>query len=1034
MRNLLPEQSRLMDELRDRTPDLRVRWSDERGAAISLRGSILPWDRIRDPSAIVQKTVEALGLLLGLAEIGDGYRELPIQRDRRGGFRARAEQIAGGLPVYGASLLILADEKRGVCRIQSSFWRDVEITGEQRMRAEDLRKELEKRLLESQEGRTFAEKRLRQDRSGWERDNFPCVVKPELFLHWTEDGFHPAYHVVAWQPVEWIGVAGQSRPAIDQEELFMDAATGKLLWEEPAREGMAYTDHAGDGKSTLEDSGGNNLDRSLRIVREDVADYYLVNRLHTPEISTYNAGGTETGLETKIKGTADLSESSDTHWDDTTSSCTVADRRDSQQPETDCHFNAEEAWNYYHALGWDGFDNGGYGADSPVKTATHIGMDMNAYFTKYSEAVPGPTPGTTVNKYYGYLAFYDGFCDGTNLVADFMAGDPVIFGHEYQHAITFFGAAKSNGEPGHLYGNSWLGGIREGYSDSFGCLRHGTWVNPPLWREGVMHTGADFSYSGYTLKRQPFRRVEYPRSTDTTDGTWYCDHYDDRNANQTTPFFSRKYFVSTLLSHLAFLVGQGGLHQRIARSQELIPVVGVGIDITAEVFLTALTDYFSTIPTNLTGPTLIEAGELLLEAAEDVTSSDRSCEYVMIRRALYAMGLYPFDSSHNKTTYGGEAVMLPWGYSWRLSQPYVGLPALWWKSLDLFINNGAGADYDADIGRDNDLFARVRNIGDEDLTNVTVRFSFCPHGTNLPAGIAGWHTCQDSTGTDCVLTIASLAAGGVNINDVNNPPASQGVKWYLDPAFVTPDVDHFCLRAEIECEAANHDNDCVYRVQSNVSHVDPEDSDGWKVGFLVANRGEEPVPVKIEITHTLPRGYRLAPKDPDGLRKQLRPREERPLIWELKPPRRRPARLWAPYDGDVSAKIEGELGGRFTGQLSSVQKSLSWGRRLLLRRNVRLRGALSGVADTRQGKVSLCGRFRGELDPVTAALRGEFTGSISLPKGGTRSVRKIEIDGHLNPSRTVEFTQIVNERRVGGVTVSIRMPRLRRQVLPEVRR
>ena len=167
------------------------------------------------------------------------------------------------------------------------------------------------------------------------------------------------------------------------------------------------------------------------------------------------------------------------------------------------------------------------------------------------------------------------------------------------------------------------------------------------------------------------------------------------------------------------------------------------------------------------------------------------------------------------------------------------LPALWGKSLDRFVNNGSGAEYDAVIGQENDLCARVRNIGDVALGNVTVRFYFSPKGTNLPPGIAGWHTCQDASGNGCVLSIANLAAGGVNISDANSPPANQGVKWFLDPAHATPDVDHFCLRVEIDSSASNHDNDCVYRVQSNVRHVQPSESDGWKLGFFVANRGEE---------------------------------------------------------------------------------------------------------------------------------------------------------------------------------------------------
>ena len=46
------------------------------------------------------------------------------------------------------------------------------------------------------------------------------------------------------------------------------------------------------------------------------------------------------------------------------------------------------------------------------------------------------------------------------------------------------------------------------------------------------------------------------------------------------------------------------------------------------------------------------------------------------------------------------------------------------------------------------------------------------------------------------------------------------MKWYLPASEVVAGVDHFCIRAEIECAGAdNHDNDCPYRTQSNVSYL-----------------------------------------------------------------------------------------------------------------------------------------------------------------------------------------------------------------------
>jgi hypothetical protein len=660
-------------------------------------------------------------------------------------------------------------------------------------------------------------------------------------------------------------------------------------------------------------------------------------------------------------------------------------------------------------------------------------MDANAYFSWYL------VPSGTSNKHFGYLAFYDGECDGTTLKFDFMAGDPIIFGHEYQHAITYFAAAKANGEPGHIGISGWPRSIHEGYSDAFGCLRTGKWINPAFFPNGATHKPAtsngDYQQTACgkteTIFCLPFRRIEYPRSTSTHRGDWYLDHYDDRNQTQTTQCWSKNYFRSTLLSHLAFLVGQGGIHQRASRGDaELIPVSPIGLTRTAEIFLYALTQYFDNLPTNKQGETMIDAGNYILDAAENVPGgSNRSCEYVMIRRALFALGLYPYDGSYNKQTYGGEACMLPWTYSWRFSQPYLGFPALWWKSPDLFINNNGTAEYNAVVDQENKVFARVRNIGDQDLNNVQVKFYFSPMGTNLPTSIAGWHPCKNQLGTDCVLNIATLSANSMNFTNVNNPPASQAVHWYLDPAYVTADVDHFCLRAVIESEAANHNNDCVNRVQSNVQHSEITGAKGFGIKFQVANWGKEPTRLDLVIDHSLPRGYGLEYVGDEPLKEiMLYPDEPQTLNFKLRTPRWKPAKLVPPFDGKVSGKLEGEISGDFLGQLinTHVKKGIRIER--LLKRNVLLSGKLAGKLRMDKNEASLNDAdFIGQLDPVTGKLSGKVKGNLTTRDGRLFSQMKFTLTGCLNPLRAINFTQLINSEAVGGITVKVKFPRLPRQ-------
>lgn len=1009
MKNVSETQEKLLEKFRSQLPELNVRWSEERGVASLLQGRLIPWERFQKPDEILRAVLAEYGTLLGPQDVLESHRSTGFGPAKGGGYRARGYQVFTDLPVYGAAMLAFADEERGVYRVQSSFWREVRVTAERKLDEEELQRRLYERLHQDPDASKFAEAWKEEgEPDPWAADHFPLISRPTLYLHPVPGGFHPAYHVWAYQPAELLGVDGRPQRMIDRVELMVDAATGEVLWEEPTTEGMAYTETVGDGLSTLQDEAGNYIVRTLHIVQEDGGDFFLINRTHTPHIMTHDVGGTsaDSTIETKLKNDDDISQDANRHWNQTTTSCDAANRKDAQQPEVDAHFYAEEAWNFYHNLGWDGFDNGGWGAHCRVRVVTHTGMEANGWFKKYSEW----DTNLGMNKYHGWLKFPDGSCVGGNILFDFMAGDPIIFGHEYQHAITFFGAAKSSGEPGHLYGNMWLGAIREGFSDTFAGLRRGLWINPPLWRDGVRRSG------------RPFRRIEYPRSTDTADGDWYCDHYDDRDSTKN------KYFHSTLLSHVAYLVGQGGIHQRTSRDAELIPVVSVGRERTAEIFLHALTQYYDTIPTSLAGPTLIEAARHLLDAAQAVSSNNRSCEYVMMRRALYAVGLYPYDEGYNSQTYGGEACMLPWTYSWRYSRPYLGLPALWWQSPDLFINNNGSPEYDAVIGQENRLFARVRNIGDQDLNDVRVRFLYRRIGTNLPADMTQWTPCQNMAGVDCVLDIPLLPAGDMNFTDPNNPPADQGVDWYLDPAMVTEGVDHFCVRAVIECTAPNHDNDCPNYVQSNIQHVTGDLGDELRVSIVVQSWRDERLPLDLRVEHTLPRGVDLKYVGRDPLEKTvLEWGKERVLQWLISVPKRVPRQLLPPFEGRVVGKAYGEVSGPCEGELSEVRVA----RKLFARPGRVTRIGVEGIISGCIGKVAtVTGQFYGELDLGSGVIEGRVKGSAFFRGGKLVPDIELGLEGCLDPIRAVHFTQFVEGQPAGGVTVHVKLPRFRGQCDP----
>jgi len=1001
----------MVNRAREQDPDLTIRWSEDRGVAAVLIGQICEWKKGESPNKLLASFLREYGPLFGPRDILKNHELVGVEKRKGGHVRIRAMQKVGGVPIYGATLLLFADRKRGVFRVQSGMYREVEVPPPKlgarevdfSVRAESLAGRLRKRLEADPAGKKLL--RTRKGEVGLEAHDdggpeFPLTAPPKLWLYPTKNGLRQAFQVSAYQPVEWQDAAGRSSKAVAEADMVIDARTGRII-KEDAGLGMAYTDTTGDGLSALEDDTGTRFTRLLLVVQEDGADHLLINRTRTPDIITHDAEGDEASLVTMFENNTHVSRDANGHWDQTTTSCTAAHREASQQPEADGHFFADEAWQFYDSLGWQGFDDGGWGTHCPVRIATHIGMKANAAFWRYVDAG---------GKHWGYLKFYDGSCSSSNLAFDFLAGDPVIFAHEYQHAITYFGARDTAGNPGYLDTSGWHRAIHEGLSDAMAGLRTGIWVTPGLWRAGV------------TRNAQPFRRIEFPRSTDTNGGDFYLDHYDDRNTN------NGDYNRSTILSHAAYLAGQGGVHQRTARAAELIPVTGAGRQNIAAIFHYAVTEYFDTVSANATGgDTMIDAARLILDAAEAVTGTTRSCEYVLLRRAFYAVGLYPFDDDYVAEEYGGEACMLPWTYDWRHSRPYLGFAPHWWRSPDLFVNNGNGAEYDAIVDQENDLFARVRNIGDADLNHVKVRFYYRAHGTNLPSGSAQWKECRDQAGAACVLDIPQLAAGSMNFTDPNTPPASQAVKWYLNPAEIVGGLGHFCLRALIECAGPNHDHDCPNHVQSNVSYSETEWGQTFEFSFLVANRGRQPIPLQLDVEHTLPKGIDPTFKGrvhPDRMR--LSPRQERKIAMTVKLPRRPPTLLPPPFDGEIAATVVGhDLREEFHGTLSDARLVKKGGAPPRDPALAYIEGMISGRIGKRR---RINGRFAGTLDRKTGSLRGTLRGDIYGGRQRTLPRAKLNLKGVLAPARVINVTQLAAGEPVGGVTLQLKIPRLHHQI------
>ena len=430
----------------------------------------------------------------------------------------------------------------------------------------------------------------------------------------------------------------------------------------------------------------------------------------------------------------------------------------------------------------------------------------------------------------------------------------------------------------------------------------------------------------------------------------------------------------------------------------------------AEIWHRALTQKLDGLIAGDDAQRLVDLGKYLLESADELYGT-ASKEYVLLRRALYAVGLHPYDTTTNpytKQTYGGEACMLEWGNSWWRSQAYLGMPMFQhWTSLDLFIDNGAGQGYDATIGEENKVFARVRNIGDEDLADVTVEFWYRKCGSGLPPDETDWRRCEDALGTDTTLIIANLPAGSNTFDDAYTD--ADAVLWYLDPAEITDEVHHFCLRAKILCDAPNHDNDYENYVQSNIQHVeaDPDGDTDATIAFRVGNFvSRKTIPADVRIEHTLPKGISLQPTVDVG-KISLRFGEERTIKYKLVVPGQTIKELRPPFDGDIEGKVYGDLCGRIRGTLSGIEHLG--------------KGRIVGTIAARVGSLGMInGRIEGELSLRDGSLAGRgavlFSPSNAMCKPARRMVG---VKVTLRPTRVVNFAQLVNGEAVGGVTMKL---------------
>ncbi|MBI4638542.1 MAG: bacillolysin [Candidatus Rokubacteria bacterium] len=1016
MRNLTSGQQDLLTRLLESAPGPTVRWDDARGVLRLVRGPGLHGAR---GEAAAAAFLAGYAPLFGPANLARRLRLLAARVDRLGGRHLEYQQEyelggpgrAARLPVYGSRLAVHFTPAGDLAEVWSNCWRDVAVADRPRVTAARARRMLAKAATAA---RPPGSKRDRRAAG----DDVALPEAPRLVVYPWRGGFRPAWTAFGYAAVR---AEQETPPVVEPGDVFLDAITGELFLFFPVRMHVAGT---GSGVTPI---GGPYVLRALEVEPAGGQLHRLRDATRPRVIVTYRDGCTARAgtwvqrcdalMDAILAGTTRPSENATgPDWLTTSATTLPADREASQQPEVDGHFFAAQAYEWYAAVGGRvGWDNGafaGSAANLPVRVVTHTrDPNLNDCHTAYSQFWRKKTGG----QWGAFVMFCDGNLNATspNLPrrVDFPVGSKALFGHEYQHVVTFFSFRNDQNEPGIGY-DGWAAAFHEGLADAFGCMFADHWT---LGSE-LSHDSPPIAIRNLIYPRDPASWENRPGGLNHAN----LDHFADRT--QPPPGFgwSRAYDHGAILAHCAFLMAAGGVHRRegVPGRAPLIPVRALGTDLVngapisraARIWYEGLASFSATlgqVTTSLIDENIFRGFRDGCESAAIAAYGAGSLEHRTTLLVFHAVGL-----DEPGVPYGADVTFLRWGIEWQLSRPYLGgirstCPN--WSSIDLFINNGGASGWNAvidalgpngvAIGFENRVYCRVRNVGDQPATNVTVDFFWAKVGS----APTGWQLVTNQAGAVQRLLIAQLATGAMTFDEAqqDTPPPQAGVGWYIPPLAPGETVDHFCLKAVV----ASPDDVNPYNneVQSNVAYtiLAARGARAFQLDFLLGNPRDEAIDVEVAVD--APGGWKTSV---EGRPKRLRPREERKVTLTVRAPAGATA-FAPPLDGEVRGRLAGPLAGRVLGALTEARAQ---------------DGRVTGrVALDLEGVGVLLGTFEGALDARTGALEGRVRGVFQGAEGKDL-VTTVALRGGLRPWRRVDVRQVAGGAVLGGVTVEFRPP------------
>lgn len=990
MDNIVANQKSLLNVLNHKGLQ-SIEWSETRGIAAYLRGNFGVVDAL-EPLPPLMEFIKEFGALFGPQNLVNNIQFVRTRSDSLGWRHLEFKQTYNGLndstvathvpepfDVYGGFLVAHLDSDNQLVSIQSSCWRDVFVIPQKTINRDEFGAQLVTDFLKAPGLSAL----LKQ-----QPENIESLViqgRPELIILPYQGGFRLSYLVQSIVPYPYESTVRHAQ--FSNAQIFIDAVSGERLQE------RVYASHAefadtGNGQSQLP-YGGPFRNRVLDIVRvDDSSVYRLRDTTHSRDIITYDFAGalpdyinTSSGLS---NGTIAVSTDNDgdSNWNNLAVDDSIDELVASQQAETDAHYETARVYEWYSALagaggraGWD--DNnyaGSVPSDMPVHVLAHVNVGNAQFYINRDNS----------NDWVSYISFSDNTGSGGHRA---WSASPFIVSHEYHHGITAHSVGSS--VPGFTTGfYGWARATSEGLSDVFGGLYSGAW-----------YAGLDISNDNTIL-----RNLAFPRDGESSSPAG-LDHFDD-----VLPGADRDpgpYPLGLILAHAAFLMSQGGVHQRSGRTPEFIPVHGLGNEDREGLSVaTAAVIWYRMMSTQFAAVGPYEDDDVFrrvrtqCETSAIELYSEGSREHRNVVQAFYAVGLHPEGE-----TYGADITALRWGYSWRYSMPYIGLSSPNWSSLDLFINNGGSSEWNAianvdasDVVFENNVYCRIRNVGDQEAYNILVTFEYAKHGT---APVV-WQTMRDQEGVAQQLTLGSLAAGASNfsMDQQNTPPDETRVNWHIPPLAEDEEVDHFCIRATFSASNDVHPYNNV--IQSNVAYSEISAMMSRSFAFTIGNPTLIPLPVELDFETTLPPSW-IA-----NIRENLNdvilsPKEERTIHLDIDRPDG--PDLEMPLDAELRGEMCGELTGDFTGTLTRTHYD-----------SPVLTGYLS--ACVAGGLVN--GQFKGELHKANFSICGQLTGTYQC--GGKVKNVCVKINACLRPVRRVDISQRHGKEVLGGVSFQFQIP------------